>query len=50
MIKGFGGGQIGLVLKEEPIENSRARSISGFEALSGGGIVNLGFWVSLVLV
>jgi hypothetical protein len=49
MIKGFGGGKIGLVLKEEPNENSRARSISGFETLSGGGIVSLGFWVSLIL-
>lgn len=49
MIKGFGVGQIESELKEEPKENSRARSNSGFEALSREGM-EWNFWVLAILM
>ena len=49
MIKGFGVGQIGSELKEEPIEDSKARSNYSFEALSREG-KEWNLWVSAILM
>lgn len=49
MIKGFGEGQIESELKEEPKEDSKARSNSGFEALLREG-KEWKLWVSAILM